>query len=101
MAVSSPIFKPIISVDAIDFGVQEDITVLGKVEIVLPLRTRSLTLRSRSECELKVSSSLNGPYITIKKKCSLSLAGLDLSDKIMYIESSIAVTVIETITTQG
>ena len=101
MALTSPTFKPIVSVGALNFSVIEEPTVLGKCQINLPDGTKSFTLRSRSLCTLKVSDSLSGPYITIKPNCCLALDNLEFTGKILYIESSISVTTIETLITHG
>lgn len=101
MAISSPTYKPIVNVGALNFKVQEDVTVLGLTQVALPDNTKSFTLRSRIPSELKVSDSLGGPYITIKEKAVLSLNNLEFTGKILYIESSVSVTTIETLITHG
>lgn len=101
MPVSSPSFKPIIATGATSLRTQEDVTVLGQAQVILPDNTKSLILRSRTPCELKISESIGGPYITIKSRCVLYLDNLEFTGKILYIESSISVTTIETLITHG
>jgi hypothetical protein len=101
MALTSPTFKPIINTGALNFSVIEENTVLGKCQILLPDGTRSFTLRSRSTCTLNISHSLSGPYITVNPKCCLTIDNVEFTGKILYIESSISVTTIETLITHG
>ena len=101
MPISSPSFRPIVSVGATQFKIQEDITVLGKCQVILPDLTKSFTLRSRTPCILKVSDSDGGQYITVKTNCCLAIDNLEFTGKILYIESSISVTMIETLITHG
>jgi hypothetical protein len=101
MAVSSPSYKPIVSIGATQFTVQEDATVLGECQVALPDLTKSFTLRSRTPCELRISDSIGGQYITVKPNACLALDNLEFTGKILYIESSIPVTIIETLITHG
>ena len=101
MAVSSPTFKPIVSVGALNITILEETTVLGLASITLPAITKSITLRSRTPCSLRVSDSLGGQYFTIKPYCVLDIENVDLTGKILYIESSISITTIEALITHG
>lgn len=101
MAVSSPTFRPIVSVGAPSLTIEEYITVLGSVSIALPDETRGFILRSRSTCTLNMSDSLGGPSITIKPHCTLQVENLGITGKILYIESSIPITTIEVLITHG
>jgi hypothetical protein len=58
-------------------------------------------LRSRLKTELKVSMSLGGAFLTIKPYCTLRLDGLEITGKMLYIESSVPVTTIEALITHG
>ena len=101
MAVSSPTFKPIVATGAIDITIVESATVLGQTSITLPDATKSLVIRSRIPTELKLSTTLGGQYITIKPHCVLRLDGLEISGKILYIESMTPITTIEALITHG
>jgi hypothetical protein len=101
MPVSSPVFKPIVNIGAQNITISEVTTVLGKATISLPDLTKSITLRARTACILKLSDTLGGQYITILPKCVLVLEGLEITGKILYIESNVSVVVIETLITHG
>jgi hypothetical protein len=101
MPVSSPTFKPIISVGALQITIQEATTVLNQTTIALPALTKSFILRSRTPCSIKISDSLGGQYITVKPYCTFELENLEITGKILYIESSIPVTTIEVLITHG
>lgn len=101
MAVSSPTFKPIVSIGALDISIIETVTVLGEATITLPTLAKSLVIRSRLPSELRVSTSLGGQYITIRPYCTLNLDGLEISGKILYISSTVPVTTIEALITHG
>ena len=101
MAVSSPTFKPVVSTGALDITIVNSITIAGETTITLPDLTQGLVIRSRVTCELKLSTSLGGAYMTIKPYCTLRLDGLQITGKILYIESSVSITTIETLITHG
>lgn len=101
MAVSSPTYKPIVGTGAKSILVKENTTVAGEVTINLPATTRSLVLRSRTTCILKVYTTNAGDFITVNPYCVLKLEGLELSGQDIYISSSVSVVVIETILTLG
>jgi hypothetical protein len=101
MPISSPSYQPKVSIGASTITTQEDVTVLGLTQVSLPDKTKSFTLKSRTPCELKISDSLGGPYITLNAKCALSIDNLEITGKILYIESSIPITTIETLITHG
>ena len=103
MAVSSPTFKPVVSIGAVNITIVNTLTdnLTGKAQIALPDLTKSLTIRSRIKCELKISTIENGDYITLKPHCTLRLDGLEINGKILYIESTGSITTIEALITHG
>jgi hypothetical protein len=101
MPISSPIYKPIVSTGSSQISIIEETTIANQATITLPSVTKGIMLRSRTVCELKVSDSLGGPFITIKPRCTLELEILEITGKILYIESSIAITTIEALITHG
>jgi hypothetical protein len=101
MAISSPVFKPIVSTGALNLTILELITVANQATLTLPVNTKGLILRSRVACTLKISETLSGQYITVKPYCIFTLENLETSGKILYIESSIPIITIEVLITHG
>lgn len=101
MSVSNPVFKPRVSTGGKTIVITQTITSGGAATFTLPLDTRAVIFRSRTPCELKFYTTLGGDFITVKPHCVLRLDGLELIGQDLYIESSIAVTIIEALITQG
>lgn len=101
MPISSPTFKPKVSIGSVDITIIESTTIAGQTTITLPVLTNSIVIRSRIVTELKLSTSLGGAYMTIKPYCTLRLDGLEINGKILYIESSVSITTIEALITHG
>lgn len=101
MAVSSPVYKPIVGTGAKTLVIEETTTAAGLATITLPALTRSVVIRARTPCTLKLSTTNGGDYITVNPYCVLKLEGLELEGQNVYVISSVAITVIEALITQG
>lgn len=101
MAISSPTFKPTIAIGATSVTIVNVVTVLGVAEILLPPSTKGVTLRARTLSELKISSSLNGDYITMLPRTVLTLTQLEITNASLHIISNVSTTMIEALITHG